>query len=98
MWRDGIFPRAFALSGSPFAKKVTPGTTIPPAKQAMYSSEQALFFCEGKRAANVEQGTRPTVGKGGGGVRVGVEKIRRSFKFLSDAGQPEGDEIAALFA
>ena len=66
----------------------------------MYSSEQALFFCEGKRAANVEQGTRPTVRKGGvgGGVRVGVEKIRRSFKFLSDARQLEGDEVAALFA
>ena len=31
-------------------------------------------------------------------MRVGVEKIRRSFKFLSDARQPEGDEIAALFA
>ena len=27
-----------------------------------------------------------------------MEKIRRSFKFLSDARQPEGDEIAALFA
>ena len=40
----------------------------------------------------------PDGGEGGGGVRVGVEKIRRSFKFLSDARQPEGDEIAALFA
>ena len=29
---------------------------------------------------------------------MGVEKIIRSFKFLSDARQSEGDEIAALFA
>ena len=31
----GIFRRALELSGGPFAKKVTPGTTIPLAKRAM---------------------------------------------------------------
>ena len=36
-------------------------------------------------------------GEAGGGGGVCVEKIM-SFRFLSDARQPEGDEIAAFFA
>ena len=89
------FPSRFRVEWQPLRQESNPGHN---------NSASYVIFRTGviflRRQARSQRRARdtPDGGERGGGVRVGVEKIRRSFKFLSDARQPEGDEIAALFA
>ena len=73
----GIFPRALALSGGPFAKKVTPGTTIPPAKHVIFRT--GVIFLRRQARSQRRARDTPDGGERGGGGEGGCGENKKEF-------------------